>query len=388
MASKRRSVASPAKRGAHTVDASHAFERALSEAVLEAAASVREKVGGERLYAFALYTSGQSAFSYVCASANTEEALSRALAAYASRPTGRLVTERDLRWNACDWEWHDFAPSVAAIELPSGAGSSRDRLVKRAFHAALRAVDETGVIGSPRPAFALVCGDMSDAFLLESIEQLNPEHVAADLRARFTPAPYLEALEALAPGPRLEACLELYRDLMLRRATPAALDAQRSQVTEHALEPSILRLGPPAASRLVALAENVIEGPTFHVKGSADWKEHGAFTRPHVLATSAIRLASRIGLGDGDVESLQRLVRRRIEIDRDAAGPVSLIPVVAARALHAHDATRFPAPKQGASTNRLENAEAFVSPARPTTGSRARASRSGEPARSTRRRDR
>jgi hypothetical protein len=61
---------------------------------------------------------------------------------------------------------------------------------------------------------------------------------------------------------------------------------------------------------------------------------------------------------------------------------------VAARALHAHDAARFPAPKQGASANRLENAEAFVSPAPPTTGSRARASRSGERARSTRRRDR
>lgn len=340
--------------------ADEAFHAALLAATMNAARTVREKVADETLYAFALYTSGEDAFSYVCCSFNTEEALRREVAAYASRPDAPPVTERDLRWNACDWEWHDASPEASALDLPAGESAARDRRVKKIFFDVLREVDASGVLGEPRPTLALLCGDMCDAFLLDAITRLNPPSVVARYRAENTPAAFLDELTRLAPLDRLDRLLDLYRDLSLRVTTHATLDAQRRHVTEFVLEAPIAAFGPSAAKRLIVLAGSVADGPAFHVKGSDGWKQHGAFTREHSLATSAIQLAAKAGLSDDDITSLQSILARRIDIDRHVMGPVSLVPVVIARALHAHAPEQFPVPKQGASNNRLGNAGAFV----------------------------
>jgi hypothetical protein len=358
-----------------------ALRDALLAATMNAARSVREKVGDETLYAFALYTSGQNAFSYVIASANTEQALTRA-----SRGNPGLADQ--LRWNACDWEWHELSPDSWTIELPEGVSKARDRRLKKIFFDVLRAVDSSGVLGLPRPTLALMCGDMSEDFLLDSIAQLNPPEVVARYRAENTPATFLDELARLPPPMQLDQLVELYRDLSLRASTLATQHAQAGNVNEFTLEKPLVTFGLSATKRLIALADSVVRAPAFHAKGSDGWKRDGAFTREHTLATNAIRLAARTGLSDDDVASLQLILARRLEIDRDVKGSVSLVPVVIARALHAHAPKRFPLPKQGASNNRLGNAERFLettlSGERSATATPKRAPRSAGPARSTR----
>jgi hypothetical protein len=87
----------------------------LTDALRDALAELRREIGQERLYVFALFTSGQSEFDYVCVSANTEEGLARIVAKADARGRGRgrersrAEIETALRWSACDWEHHDFA---------------------------------------------------------------------------------------------------------------------------------------------------------------------------------------------------------------------------------------------------------------------------------------
>jgi hypothetical protein len=72
----------------------------LTDAVAEAARTLHRTIGNEHLYSFALYTSGENGFVYVCVSANTEEGLDEKLQQYAAR--GHTVDSSGLRWSAPD----------------------------------------------------------------------------------------------------------------------------------------------------------------------------------------------------------------------------------------------------------------------------------------------
>jgi hypothetical protein len=53
--------------------AAASFRTRLTLALGQARAELDQLIAGQRLYAFALYTSGESDFSYLCASANSED---------------------------------------------------------------------------------------------------------------------------------------------------------------------------------------------------------------------------------------------------------------------------------------------------------------------------
>lgn len=344
------------------------FRQSLSAAVESAVARLRAEIGGERLYAFALYTSGEEGFSYVCATANTEEGLTRAAAAYATTSSeyageaGRAL----LRWSAPDWAWHDFSPEVAAVELPPGEGAARDRRVLRDFVSVLSGLDERGVFGEgdARPTLAILCGDISEAFRRRSLEALNPRAVFEKYLEECTPERYLEELASLPVRRRLETAIELYRELALDLRTPRALEAKQRHVTQEDVATVLAGVGPAASARLLDLAEAHGLGPTFHEKGSEAWTKYGAFTLAEQLATSAALLAGRAGLSDEDVTRAQRLIARRVEIDRDVRGPTSLLAACLARVLRSARPNRFPVAVQSDTTNHLENAEAFLARSR------------------------
>jgi hypothetical protein len=131
-------------------------------------------------------------------------------------------------------------------------------------------------------------------------------------------------------------------------------------VSHYDLEPLIKNLGTAATSRLLDLVEENGFGQTFNVKGSAAWKKHGAFTLAENLATSAMLLVGKAGLTPTDVERVQALLARRVELDRAVEGPTPLLATVAARVLRATFPKRFPVPKQNDRTNQLDNVEPFL----------------------------
>lgn len=284
------------------------FGTRLTDAVRIAVASLEAQRGDEHLYAFALYTSGQEDFDYVCASANTTEALARSVASSATRRAeqGRETSveeiESALRWSAPDWELHDFSPEVSAIELPPQRGDrdERDHAVYSAFVKALGTADAEGLFGKgasrARVTLAVMCGDMSADFLLKSIEKLNPPAVVKRYVDAHTPASLYRRLDALPADRRASAYLELYADLAFHRSTPNATLAKRVGLTYFGqLDEKIAALGP-----------------------------------------------------------------QRSALDEEQEGIVSTLAENIARVLHALDPARFVAPKKDPKTNRLLNAHDYV----------------------------
>ncbi|HOU90450.1 MAG TPA: DUF4303 domain-containing protein [Polyangiaceae bacterium] len=340
------------------------FGEALERALTTACAELDARIGSERLYALVLYTSGEADFSYLCASAGTEEGLTRIAARYAasdSRYAGE-AGRRDLRWSIADWELHDFATSVSELELPPGSGADRDRELLAVFSDALARAATTGPLARRRPApiLAVACGDMSHDFFLRSLARLNPPAVVAEYRREHTPGPFLDELSSLPPARRLEVVLGLFRDLTLARETPIASDARRRNVSAYALEPLVTALGAAAVPRLLDWVEEHGFGPAFNEEGSEAWKRHGAVTPESRLASAAVGLVGKIGLGAPEVERLQAILARRVDLDREAKPPVSSLAVIIARVLHRAFPGRFPQEKQNSRTNRLDNAAAFL----------------------------
>src|SRR5690349_20974750 len=64
------------------------FRSSLTSALECAAAKLFEVIGDEKLYAIALYTSGETDFSYVGVSANTEESLAATAEKYSCKYPG------------------------------------------------------------------------------------------------------------------------------------------------------------------------------------------------------------------------------------------------------------------------------------------------------------
>ena len=324
-----------------------AFRRELTEALRVAHDELRAAVGKQRLYGFVVYTGGETDFGYVCASANTEEALGRDAA---------------LRWSVPDWEHHDFSTAVGRIAVPAG----NDAKVYGDMVAALAALDAERRfgVGAARAKVILnvVCGDMSEAFFVRGLRKLNPAPVAKRWIAENTPGPYLDALEKKLPkARRLAALVALREDLALGRDTATVRAARSRMVTEYALEPRIARAGAAAIPLLVDTIERYAAGPAFNRPGSAAWKAHGASTAENKLSTGSAFLIAECGVPDEAATArLVALIARRAAADRKARGPVSTLAENIARVLHRTRPARFPPTKMSATTNQLLNVADYV----------------------------
>jgi hypothetical protein len=331
--------------------------RAELEAALEiAVVELREKIGKKSLRAFVLYTSGDSDFVSVCASAVTVAGLEQYVAEAKAR--WPELEARDLAWIACDWDMHDFSAAVRNIELPPLGDEQRDEDVFRDFVGALQALDERGRFGSgkARPMLAVTCGDMDEDFLLGSLRQLNPPSVVAGYLEENSTKPYLAELARLPVAERIETVIGLYRELRLEQDTPRTREAQRRHVSKYELDDTIEALGHAATGRLLDLIEahGLRELPVSSVGG----RPFGAVTLDDDLATSCAILLATTGLAESDVGRIQGVLARRVELDRGFDRRPSPLAACLARTLHDVFPARFPEAIQKAV--RLENPDPFL----------------------------
>lgn len=335
------------------------FEAKLARATVEAARRALQKTRGEQLYAFALYTSGHDDFGYVCASANTEEALARAVA-------GTKTVVRALRFNAPDWKLHDFDKDVAAIELPARGTRKRDAMVYKAFVDALKAVDAKRVFGSGKRRndvmLAVMCGDMSEQFLLKGMRALNPPAVVKSYRVRFTPKPFLDRLRALPAATRTMAAITLWEDLGLDRDTPLTREAAEFGATRWDVHAVVEELGTSSIEPLLVLIEAHAEGYAWNEEGTAVYEKHGVTGLGVGLASSAVFMLRELNddVPESVIPRLQACLRRRLAADEQINAPVPTLAENIARVMHELWPQRFPETKMGYDTNRLENPTPFL----------------------------
>ncbi len=324
------------------------FRVQLTEALRGAHGQLRTEVGKQSIYGFVVYTSGQAEFDYVCASANTEQALGKDAA---------------LRWSVPDWEHHDFAKAVRQLAVP---GDRDDAKLYGDMVAALAALDKEGRFGKgaarAKVILNVVCGDMSEEFFVRGLKKLNPAPVAKRWITENTPGPYLDALEQKLPkGQRLEALLVLREALALDRDTPAVRAARSRYVTQYNLEPRIARFGSVAIPALIDAIERHGFAPAFNKPGSPAWKKHGAFTVANQLATGSAFLIGTCGVPDeASVQRLLDIVRRKVALDKKVRGHVSTLAENIARVLHRQFPARLPDTRMSETTNHLLNAEDYL----------------------------
>ena len=161
------------------------FRSSLDAALFDAAAALCPMIGEEHLYAFAIYTTPE--FEYLCASANTEEGLSRTRDRYAASDSSYAGDDglTMLRWSPCDWAYHDFSPALNDVSIPSSSPAATYTTLLRS----LKALDRAGVLhrerSSSSPALLLVCGDMSRAFFHRGLQALNRRAVEERCLAEY-----------------------------------------------------------------------------------------------------------------------------------------------------------------------------------------------------------
>jgi hypothetical protein len=327
------------------------FRRELAQATRDAWVELQSLIGRERLYVFALYTSGQDGFSYLCASANTAEALGD-------------VGHQHRAWLAPDWKYHDFSQRVRDVKLPEGDSRRRDSAVYAAFVTCLKTLDGEGLFGRGdernRLSLLILCGDYSEEFFRHGLEQLNPLAVVDDYVRNFTPDGFFARIHLLPAEERMEKIFALYLALSLERATPAAEEAQRAHVTKYDVERRIVNTGARAVSRLIELIDDHALAPAFNPPGSEAFAKYGAFTLQSSLATSAVfALAKCAYVSDEQVCHLQGILARRVDADRELS-KTSTLGENLARVLHQLRPKRFPKSQLDEHTNHLRNPGAFL----------------------------
>lgn len=294
--------------------------RELTAFVAGAAGALRARLGDERPYAVALYTSGEDDFSYVCFSANTEAALRR---------RGRAT-----RWSVADWKYHD----VAALDLAPGEGRARDRRLYESFVAALEALRWRGVVK------VIACGDMSEEFFLRGLTRLNPKRVVAAYLREHTSTGFFADLARRPRAEQIATLLRLHRDLWLERPTREAAAARARNVTVWDIEGALATM-PDAVDPLIDLVGEL------------------ALARAPEAASVATQLVFVIeDLGrasDTQIARLQDILRRRVAIDRRLTRTEPIGENIA-RVLASLRPRRFPRPVLDGRTNHLRNPEAFL----------------------------
>jgi hypothetical protein len=345
-----------------------AFRRDLARRTADAVTELRRRIGSETLYGFALFTSGERGFSFVRASANTEEGLARRADRMAEQDT-RFRGEagrRLLRWNAPEWAYHDFAEGVRALEIPDPATrrATLDAALYEAFAAALEAVDRAGLFGrGAERAFLTVnvlCDHPSPAFFQKGLVRLNPVPTVERHRHETAAAPFIRCVNRAPRRERMRIWLALYEDLYMEWRTPIAEEARARGFSPWEVEDELVRFGPKVVPRLVDLVAHY---------GFASAFDHnrGLETREVWLAGSALFLVRRIGLlTERDIARLQHLVGEFVERDRRLR-VASTLAENTARVLHELRPRRFPPTVMDPLTYKLLNPEDYVlRPARPS----------------------
>jgi len=338
-----------------------AFRRELTRRTAEAVQDLRQRIGSETLYGFALFTDGERGFGSVRASANTEEALTRrAGAAALADPRFRgEAGRRLLRWSALDWELHDFSAGVRALALP-GPDASRpglDEALYGAFLGALKAVDRAGLFGrGAERAFVTVCvlcPRPSEAFFLRGLKLLNPIPTVQRHVHETSPGPFARCVNRAPRRERMRIWLALYEDLYMEWKTPIAEEARARGMSPWDVEEQLLQFGPKLVPALLDLLAHYGFAAPFDASRELE-------TREVWLAGSALFLARRVGVvSEREIQRLQRLVGEFVARDRRLR-VASTLAENTARVLHELRPRRFPPSEMDPLTYKLLNPEPFL----------------------------
>ncbi|ABS24429.1 conserved hypothetical protein [Anaeromyxobacter sp. Fw109-5] len=342
-----------------------AFRRALTDRTAAAVKALRAQIGSETLYAFALYTSAESGYAWVEASANTEEGLARAATSRAAddpRFRGE-AGRRLLRWSVEDWAHHDFDAAVRAVPLPDPLErrESLDRALLTAMVGALRTLDRAGLFGRGADrAFLTVnvlCPHPSRAFFVRNLRALNPVPTVERHLRETDPAPFVRAVNRAPRRERMRIWLALYEDLYMEWKTPIAEEARARGMSPWEVEVELARFGPKVVPKLVDLLAHYGFAPPFDSARELE-------TREVWLAGSALFLVRRIGLvPESQIRRLQALVGAFEERDRRLK-IASTLAENTARVLHELRPRKFPESVMDPQTYKLLNPEPFL-PRRP-----------------------
>jgi hypothetical protein len=338
-----------------------AFRRDLARRTAEAVQELRRRIGSERLYGFALFTSGETGYAFVKASANTEEGLSRraeGVAATDPRFRGE-AGRRLLRWSAPEWTHHDFSEGVRGLALPDPVArrESLDAALYEAFVGALKAVDRAGLFGKGADrAFLTVnvlCDHPSPAFFGKGLVRLNPVPTVERHRNETAPGPFIRCVNRAPRRERMRIWLALYEDLYMEWKTAIAEEARARGFSPWEVEEELVKFGPKLVPKLVDMLEHY---------GFASAFDHnrGLETREVWLAGSALFLARRVGLvAEKEIARLQKLVGDFVERDRRLRVASTLAENVA-RVLHELRPRRFPPSVMDPLTYKLLNPEPYL----------------------------
>lgn len=343
-----------------------AFRHEVTHRVGAAVEQLRREIGTEHLYAVALVVSGEERFSWLVASANTEEGLARramVLAAEDPRYNGD-AGKRLLRWYTPRWAWHDFAPSVRALELPSLAlrTAQQDKAIYGALVGALRTLDRGGYFGRGADRCFLTlnvtCPHAGQRFFQQGLRLLNPRPVVDRHQRETSPEPLVRCVNRALRRERLRIWLALYEDLYMEWNTPIAEEARARGISPWEVEEQIVKFGAKAVPHLIDLVSH-------YGFASAFDKSRELETREVWLAGSALFLVRRIGLvSDRDLVRLQRLVGEFVERDRRLR-VASTLAENTARVLHELRPRRFPPTEMHPNSYKLLNPEPFLAGAAP-----------------------
>jgi hypothetical protein len=341
-----------------------AFRRELTDRAARAVRTIRQKVGTEHLYVFALYTSGPSRFAWVRASANTEEALTRSAAQMAAQqPRYRgEAGRRLLRWSPPHFEHHDFDPEVAALELPDPAllTPRLDKAIYEAMIGALRTLDRAGLFGKGAERCFITVNVMGErggeTFFRQGLRRLNSRPAVDRLLHENSKPAFVRCIHRAPRRERQRIWLALYEDLYMEWKTPIAEEARARGLSPWDVEAELLKAGPRLVPALIDLVGAYGFAPAFD-------KSRELETREVWLAGSALFMLPKVGaISEKDIRRLQELVARFTERDRRLR-VASTLAENTARVLHALRPRRFPESQMDPGTYKLLNPEPFL-PAR------------------------
>lgn len=306
----------------------------LRTETLRATRELLERIEGEKLYALALYTSGQSDFSYVVLSANTEEGLSRSAG-------GDAELARRLRFSAPDWEFHETDDLSAS--LPK----------RGAYDAMVEAIRATRKLVGRDVILNVVCGDMSDAFFMRGLTRCNSKAVVNAYVRDNTAASVVDEIRELSKPEQVSTWLAVAESFSLKQPSQLTERLSKADVNASAFSAieALTKLLPVSAPALVEwIEQNALtpsNDPTFHARMS---------------------LASSFAFALEDAKTLpEELVQRLLKVSEARAKAdvkLKLAPTLAeniARMLHTREPKRFIAPKLSSSSNHFTNAKEFFS---------------------------
>lgn len=305
----------------------------LRDATLRATRELLERIAGQKLYALALYTSGQDDFSYVVLSANTEEGLSRSA-------DGDAELARALRFSAPDWEFHEA--DDLSTSLPK----------RGAYDAMVEAIRATRKLVGRDVILNVVCGDMSDAFFMRGLTRCNSKALVNAYVRENTAANVVDEIRAMSKPEQVATWLALAENLGLK--------LPRSPLAERLLKADVNASAYSAIDALTKLLP--ISAPAL-----VEWIERNALT-PSEDPTFGARmsLASGFAFALEDARKLpEELVQRLLRVSEARAKAdvkLKIAPTLAeniARVLHRREPKRFIAPKLSSSSNHFTNAKQF-----------------------------